>query len=317
MMFYLPLESLKKRLIQKTFLLFTKEIFKKPMIDSFLDESDLVILTMLQEKDVQMYMLAIYSIAKHITMRKVVIICDSSLSEKSKKLICQHIKSVDFYEAEAYQCEKLPKGGTWERLHAIATLVSQYYVIQMDADILTIKRPEEVIEYVKNNRSFILGANAPSANYTKQIIETSEIVASMARNWIAKWEKIDEEIKIQAYAEAVLEIAAPYGFSNYTRGCSGFAGFAKGSITLDKLYKISEIFNKKLGDNWLEWGSEQFASNLLLSNAEPVSVLPIERYNSADNFCEKSVLLHFIGFVRFSNFLYLRLARACIKQIQN
>jgi len=304
----------KEKAIRTFFINRTKNIYKKDALSNFSDDSNVIVLSMLQEKDVQMFCLAIYSFSKYIQINKVVIVCDPTLSLKSRDILKNKINKIDFFEAKDYQCNEIPKGGTWERLHAITTLVDTYYVIQMDADILTIKKPQEVIECIQQNKSFILGANEASEHYKTQKIEASHKVSTLAQKWVKEWKENESMIKIQPRAEAEMEIAAEYGFPLYTRGCSGFAGFAKGSTTPEKLYKLSSIFEHKLGKHWSEWGSEQFSSNLLLSNVKNVIVLPIDKYNSADRYNHKSVLLHFIGFVRFSNLLYLQLAQRIIKR---
>ncbi len=310
------LNRIKQNIIRFLFNYQTRTVFQLPPVGQCSPQSQVVLLSMLQESDLQMYLLAAKSLMRYLTINKVVIVCDPSLSLKSREIIKQHITRVDFLEAINYRHEQIPVGGTWERLHAISHLTKDYYTIQMDADILTLKKPEEVLLHVKNNHPFILGSDAPLPNYTRQKIEKSEIVVAMANNWIKKWVENGEEIKIQPRAEAVMGIAAPHGFPKYTRGCSGFAGFSKGCTDPETLYKLSNIFHEKLGEKWLEWGSEQFASTLLLSNTDFVSVLPIDRYNSSDRYCEKSILVHFIGYVRFSNFLYIRLAKTCIKKIK-
>jgi len=306
------IKKIKEKIIRYFFHRMTKSVFDLPSADHFSsDHDEVILLSMLQETDVQMYLLAVKSMMQYLQVSKVVIVCDPRLTQASKNIIQQHVVNVDFLDALQYQHEQIPQGGCWERLYAISHVNQDAYVIQMDADILVLKPPQEVIDAVKLNRSFILGTNSKFNQ-----ISISEMSATAAQ-WTEKYEAQGIEPHIQVKAEVCLaKLAETLGLTNYTRGCAGFAGFAKGSITPKSVRRVSQSFRQKLGKQWNSWGTEQFASNLLLSNTADVTVLPTDKYNSSDRYTEDFIFSHFIGSSRFFNTLYLRLAQQVIIKLK-
>lgn len=303
---------IKGKIIRSIFHYQTKNVFALPLIGGFLEKSPVVLLSMLQETDVQMYLLAVKSMMRYLIVNKVVIVCDPDLSSQSKELIKKHIGRVEFLDALDYQHEKIPTGGTWERLYAISHLTNEYYVIQMDADILVMKPPKEVIESIQLNHSFILGTEF---EYQQLPIEE---MTDIAQQWVDDAVINNTKLHIQKIAESYLmRLVKPLGCNFYTRGCSGFSGFSKGSLTPEIVLKISETFYKELGEQWDSWGTEQFISNLLLSNQENVRVLPVDTYNSSNCYRDDCVLSHFIGTFRFVDMQYVNLAQQVLKELTN
>lgn len=64
----------------------------------------------------------------------------------------------------------------------------------------------------------------------------------------------------------------------YLRGCSGFAGFSKGSFSRSNVEEFSEEMEGVLGKIWLNWGSEQVTSNFIIANSPNACVLPYPKY---------------------------------------
>jgi len=303
-------EKITNKIIRTIFHYQTKEVFDIPKIGRFSSESPVALLSMLQESDVQMYLLAVKSLLRYLTINKVVIVCDPSLSNDSREKIKAHIAHVDFLEATNFMHESIPIGGTWERLHAISHLTDKYYVIQMDADILFMHSPSEVIQAIKHNSPFILGTNRLYQQLTLQ--QMTDIVLQ----WIKQYKMDHKQPHIQMIAEINMQrLAEPLGYASYTRGCSGFAGFSKGSITPEGLTALSQVFYADLGEKWKIWGTEQFMSNLLLSNLKNIEVLPVDKYNSSEQYEEGFVMAHFIGTWRFYNLLYTKIAKMIICEI--
>jgi len=299
-------------LIRNIFNKATKKIFDVPIIGQCSSTSNVVLLTMLQESDVQMYLLAVKSLMQYLIVNKVVIVCDPSLSLRSRDIIKKHITSVEFLEAIDYRCSSLPVGGTWERLYAISHLTKDFYVVQMDADILFMKTPKEVIDAISNNTSFILGTNPLFQQIS--IDKMTEVVL----NWMEKYQNDGVKPHIQIISELNMKrLVEPLGYTLYTRGCSGFAGFSKGSLSVRSLEKLSSVFYNDLGDQWEKWGTEQFMSNLMLSNVTGIQVLPTDKYNSSDIYNDKFIMAHFIGTERFYNFLYMKLAKRFIFNLKS
>lgn len=289
----------------------TKGVFQTVPIGHFSQDNAIILLSMLQETDVQMYLLAAKSMMRYVSINKVVIVCDPTLTEDSKAIIQKHICNVVFLEAREYQHDQIPSGGCWERLYAISHLTSDYYVIQMDADILTLQSPSEIIEAAQLNHPFILGTKP---QYLQLPIEE---MCEIMFQWLEKFRARNIKPSIQVIAENVMaKLIKPLGYKYYTRGCAGFAGFHKGGITPELVLKVSQFFYDELGEQWENWGSEQFVSNLLLSNLDDLQILPTEKYNVSDSYTSDFVLAHFIGTFRFSNMLYTKLARQVLVELR-
>jgi len=303
------INKLTAKLIRSIFHFQTKAVYKQPTVGKYSVESPVVILSMLQEKDLQMYLLAMKSMMRYITINKAVVVCDPDLSEQSKTVIKQHITQVEFLNAVDCSHEKIPSGGCWERLYAISHLTENYYVIQMDADILVMNTPEEVKLSITNNQSFILGTEDKFSHLT------IKKMAGIANEWVKEGKQRSAAVHVQITAESVMaELTSSLGYRSYTRGCAGFAGFSKGSINPNMVLELSSLFYKKMGERWNSWGTEQFMSNLLLSQQENVQVLPTSKYNSSNHYHSGFVLAHFIGSYRFANLQYTKLAQKLVRE---
>jgi hypothetical protein len=285
---------------------FTSNIYKTARFTRFDKTSDVVVLSMLQQKDMAMYLIAIKSLLRFLSVQKVIIICDKSLTNSDILTLKEHIEEIEFYPAANFEHDSLPVGGTWERLAAIAHFSKDYYVIQMDADTLTLTNPVEVIQAVHNNVPFILGTDK-FWNRKFSLLEMSEI----AKKWI---DKGADHIQVLCENELVTLFETTQ-YHCYIRGCSGFTGFSKKSISIDDLIYVSNIFHAQIGSKWSKWGTEQFTSNLILSNLKDVTILPNLKYTTPDYFDGKNAFIHFIGPLRFNNFLYQRLAVSFLKSI--
>ncbi len=282
---------------------FAATIYKTKQHIDFDENSNAVVLSLLQKKDMTMYLIAIKSFLHFVKVKKVIVVCDSDLTDLDRHILHNHIEKVEFYNIADFRHEKLPKGGCWERLTAISIFAKDYYVIQMDADTLTLHQPVEVTEAIVNNVPFILGTEE---KYNKKF--TLPEISVVAKELILSL----KSSHIQLVCEHEL-INLSNRYNCYVRGCAGFAGFPKESISLCDLIDISNTFQEKFGSRWSEWGTEQFASNLLLSNLKGSFILPISQYTTPDNFDEKNTFLHFIGFLRYRNTLYQKLSLKIIR----
>ena len=269
---------------------------------SLASESDLVLLSQLQHKDVLMFLLAIKSFAKRVGPRAVYVLNDGSLSADDRAALREHIPGLTVLELADFRSSACPSGGTWERLLAISSLVQDHYVIQLDSDTLTIGPIAEVRDCIENQAAFTIGT------WDKQKIETMH-------------ERCETATKLAPQAAAHIQVVAEAHFNRlrnfeslrYVRGCSGFAGFARRSFTREFVEAISAQMRSALGDRWAEWGSEQVMSNIVVANIPGAVVLPHPKY--AD--CHKmkpqlTEFVHFIGSCRFDGGNYARLGTQVI-----
>ena len=107
---------------------------------------------------------------------------------------------------------------------------------------------------------------------------------------------------------------------NYVQGSSGFAGFAKGGFTRERIEELDFIMRRQLGNRWLEWGTEQSASNFAIANSPGAIVLPWPKYANFGSVWKKIGLnnyafLHFVGTYRFMDRIFLTLGQRIINDL--
>lgn len=259
--------------------------------------SHLLVLTQTYHPDLYMYLLAAKSFARFVRPASFIIV-DDGLTEHDKTLIRHHLDTVSFISTNSIDTSPCPRGGTWERLITIARLASRNYVIQLDADTLTLSRPDEVIECIESNRPFTLGTSTG-----KEIIS-----AIQACEYASQW----QVSHVQNHAERSLKRLADAEAKKYVRGCSGFAGFPRGPDIEENIHAFSLQMENLLGpEKWREWGSEQVTSNFTIANLPRSTVLPPTRYPfwKPGIDIDQAALVHFFGTFRFSSGMYVRQAR--------
>lgn len=293
----------KKAIRKKIYDIRVRGIFNTPQAKCNKD-SNLVILSQLHEPDVTMYMVAAKSFARYVAPKKFIIVNDG-LKEKSIAKIRDHLESVEFISTQAVCTDPCPNKGTWERILSIADNNKTNYVIQLDADTITRSTPTEVLECIKNSISFALGT--PGGETVSTLAETRE----MALTWKGDHVQVVSE-------QLMLNLPEKLG-KLYVHGCSGFAGFAPGSLTRDKINEFSIAMQAIVGrEKWWEWGSEQVTSNFMVANCENAVILPIDTYpfwKRGVNI-EKAKFIHFFGTHRFEDGQYIKSSEE-ITQILN
>lgn len=269
------------------------------------DSSAPLVLSQLQHKDVLMYLAAVKSFARQLLPAEVHVVDDGSLTDDDHALLKRHIPAIRFHELAECRDPGLPQGGTWERLIAIARLSQDRYVIQLDSDTLTLSPIGEIESAVRQGQSFSIGT------WDRQEIEPAIERAQTAQS------RLDGTLPhIQLLAEANFDRFQDAAPLKYVRGCSGFSGFAPGAGKLEFMRSLSGQMQALVGERWLEWGSEQVMSNLVVANQPAAMILPHPDY--AD--CEKmkpgtTRFVHFIGTCRFRGGRYAQLVNQMIAQI--
>jgi len=245
------------------------------------------LLSQLQHKDMLMYLAAVKSFARQVPPSAVHVVDDGSLTPEDRALLVQHVPGVQFNVLADCREPSLPIGGTWERLIAIARLSESRYVIQLDADTLTRAPIGEVVAAVRENRAFTIGT------WNDQEIESVRERAEKTRSHNAVL------THVQMLAESHFNRLAEAETLKYVRGCSGFAGFPAGPGKLELMLRLSSQLQRLIGDKWLEWGSEQVMSNLVVANQPDTEVLPHPDYADCEKMQDTTRFVHFIGTCRF------------------
>jgi hypothetical protein len=266
-------------------------------------------LSMVQHKDVAAYLVAIKSFAHFLQPEKIVIICDPSITPQDEALLRQHIPHATLHRVEAFRHPQLPVGGCWERLYALTTHAATDYVVQLDADTVTLADLPEVAAAIENRAGFVLDGFLPGDEDDDEPASgliSLEQASLYAQRWPPR--------HIQALAEQQLHHAG-LDLPNYVRGCAGFTGFPPDPTLSDRLVDFSAKMHRQIGSRWNEWGTEQVASNYLVANASDTGLLPMPHYSAPGKVISDHAFIHFIGPTRLINRNYETAIKQAIQQL--
>lgn len=264
-----------------------------------------IALSMVHHRDVDAYLLALKSFCRHLTPARVVMVADPTITEADRQLLRTHVPHIVFRDAASFHREGVPKGGCWERLTAIAEYSAEGYVVQLDADTVAVAPLADVVAAIDAGVSFTLSTEDGQA-----IVSTHEIA-----RW-AQGRPPDDDEHIQVLAEACLDWFDATNSKRYARGCAGFAGFAKGSISVPAVVDFSQRMGQLMGVKWSAWGTEQFASNYFVTNADGARLLPHPTYCAPHRRNGSTVFFHFIGYVRYTTGLYAQVATQVARELR-
>jgi hypothetical protein len=255
-------------------------------------EAPLSIVSMVSHRDLIMYLVAIRSFYTRIGEGSIIIIDDGSLTREDVELLHRCLGRPQIVAVDEVGTCPCPRGGTWERLLYILDLSAQHYVIQLDSDTLTLDAVDEVIDAYRSNRAFTLSTRMGST------IVSLHQASSNARQFKGQ--------HVQVIAEQSFQKIDNSPGLRYVRGCSAFAGFAKGAFTRAQAECFSLVMMNEIGSKWKEWGSEQVTSNIAIASSPNPLLLPYPRYATYHPglATESSIFLHFIGTHRFRSNVY-------------
>jgi len=264
-------------------------------------EAPVRIVTQLHPRDLRMYLVAAKTFyARFGTGSFVLLIDGPGLARRERRLLEHHLGGlVQVMRVADVDTGELPRGGTWERLVTCLRLAREHYVIQLDADTLSLGLLPEVVAAWQADRPFLLGEGEPvvSCREAAQRAEPDGHVVDVAQRALAGLPQ----------AERLL----------YVRGSSGFAGFPAGTEALDRLVWFHRQMERRLGSRWRAWGSEQVASNFVLANLPKVTPLPWPDYATWRPGIDPHALRfgHFIGTFRFRRQILARLSRRVLHEL--
>ncbi len=116
-----------------------------------------MLLSMVHTRDVYVYLVAVKSFIHFINPERIVVVCDPSITDADRAVLKEQVPHIELRRADEFTHPDIPRGGTWERLFAISEYVRDNYVIQLDADTLTVRPIPEVLEAIRNQTGFVLG----------------------------------------------------------------------------------------------------------------------------------------------------------------
>lgn len=300
-MFY----SMKGRLGRALFAARCAGILRTPPVETD-PGAPFALLSQIRHADLLMYLLAVKSFSHWLRPGAIFIVNDGSLTAADFETLEQHLPGHTMLSLEQFRSPACPQGGTWERLLAIADKVRERYVVQLDADTLAIGPLDEVRDCIRDGRAFTIGTWDDQRPETMR--ERWEVAVKLATR---------PDAHVQVVAEANLDRLEGFDRMRYIRGCSGFSGYPRGSFSRADLEGLSDQMHRALGRRWHEWGTEQFASNVIVANTADPVVLPHPKYCDCTQLRGKPVFVHFIGTCRFSGSTYGRMGREVIEHLRN
>lgn len=262
------------------------------------------IVSMVRTEHLRMYLLAIKSFYRHLPGGQVVVLDDGSLTGADQALLARHVEGLEIVRLDGIRTDPCPRGGCWERLLHILDSSAVSYVVQLDSDVLTSGPVPEVLAAIEGNAAFTLNSGRDT-----RILSLEQSAAMVAA--------ADPDRLQIAIEQALPRLPPEAGGRRYVRGSAGFAGFPRGLCTRGAAAAFSAAMQGMLGARWLEWGTEQTASNYLVANAPGGTVLPWPRYACFDRSVDpaEADLLHFVGSWRFDRGAYAAKARRVIAEL--
>lgn len=247
-----------------------------------------LIVSLVGHSQIIMYLAAAKSFLHRLGRGSVLAVNDGTLVPADLELIRKHLIGIEIVDAKTINSPGLPVGGCWERLILLADRAKDKYVIQLDSDTLTIAPIPEIQHQVANNLPFMLRGEAEA-----EIRPLSEA-------------PLDPFPHVVNVLEGLLRNHPQQNSRAYARGCAAFAGFPRGAPIQQLLAEFGEWQRHAIGQRMFEWGTEQVASNYILSNLDGVQLLPYERYMNhwGQPLGEDVRLAHFIGTYRFDKGRY-------------
>lgn len=274
-------------------------------------DDGLVLFSMIGTRVLLPYLVAVKSLHAKLKRGRIVILDDGTLTDADRDILAAHLgrpRIISIGDVDTGPC---PRGGTWERLLTILDVRATDYVIQLDSDTVTLGDVPEIAEAIARNRSFTLRGDPDS-----RLLSFAEMAAKTEDDAFL----FNPDAHVQGAIESGLDrVALPMRANPlYVRGCSGFAGFARGGDGRSLAEAFSIEAEQLLGaERWSRWGSEQVTSNMVIANEPDALLLPYDHYL---NFWDEGVpsdarFVHFIGSYRFSGSAYIDATRASIARL--
>jgi len=264
-----------------------------------------MLLSMVHQRDVHSYLVAVKSFAHFLNPDRIVVVCDPTIDNDDRALLRRHVPHIELHDAREFTHPDIPRGGCWERLFAISEFTRETYVVQLDADTLTVQAIPEVLAGIREGTGFVLG----------EMPDQPVLSLDAARENALPW--LGPDAHVQAIAEVeMINVGLP-DRACYIRGCAGFTGFPRSTGMRDMMIDYSRRMKAKLGDDWSRWGTEQVTSNYLVSNAQGTKPLPFPKYGTPDSATGETAFFHFIGSLRFINSKYEKTSRQAIHLISS
>jgi hypothetical protein len=269
--------------------------------------------TVLGRKDLPLYVAAVKSFLRFYPAVAIVVHDDTTLRPQDRDALVSHVPGCQVIRAaEADERAREALGADSFLFGCRGWDVSYRRIIDtelwnaapkriiLDSDILVLRRPQEVIEWIeRSDRPFLMGqppepgpAAPDGAPKHIQTIFREKVGALSAR------------------------LGLPDRFLQGTTG--GFYGCSGGELALPKIERLLRTC-AELGIPMRQWGGEQCVIIYLLSTADPLHLPPARYFNFAPDQLGKvgeATLIHFLGYCRFYQGLYANLTAAMVRSLK-
>jgi hypothetical protein len=271
------------------------------------------LMTMLGARDVELYVPAVKSFLRFYPKVAVVVLSDGSLDAEALALLGRHVpglRVVQPVEADQRAREKLGadsylfrwrgQDASWRRILDTELWCRTPRRIIMDGDVLVLRRPDEIIDWIESSTgAFLFGQppvvdpmTVPPANGVK-LIQT-------------------------VYREKLPGIARRLGLpAEFPQGAtSGYYGCC-GELTLERVEQALRAGEAE-GVPMKEWGAEQCTVIYLLAASGARRLDPRRYLNyepSCDPLIDTACAVHFYGTYRYHRHLYTRLAATAAAEL--
>ncbi len=295
----MPINRILRKLRQRAHERATLQVLgTKPIVPA---DDGVVLFSMIGTRVLLPYLVAVKSLHHQLGRGRVVLLDDGTLTEDDRAVLALHCGDPEIRAIADIDTAPCPRGGTWERLLAILDLRCDNYVIQLDSDTVTVGAVPEVRAAIEANASFLLLGGPDGEDHGIQPLP-DYVAYRYPQGPVA------EPAHVQALIESRYGAYPDAAGHRYVRGCSGFAGFARGGAsTRAEAERFSQEATALVGEAvWARWGSEQVASNFLLANEEGARILPYARYLNywKQVIGEEARFVHFVGAHRYSDTTY-------------
>lgn len=262
-------------------------------------------LTMVGKRDLAAYLIAIKTFAHFAQPKRVITLCDPSITDNDKKLLAAHIPHGEFRSMEEYRDKRIPVGGCWERLNALCDAARESYVVQLDSDTVTTGPVPEVLSAVRTSRGFMMGCQP------NQAFVGLNTFAEMT----SAYEQSLSGMHIHHLMEYHISRVGYPSDQRYATGWASFSGMPRSHDLQEKLFEFAGRLRKAVGQRICEWGSEMVASCFLIANSHDATILPFPKYCTPLNGETGANLWHFVGSIRFRDFRYARASHLALAQV--
>jgi hypothetical protein len=289
----------------------TRRIYSTPLLACD-PRADCTVHTMLGAADLGMYMVGIKSLLGHYNAVRVVVHSDGSLRCKHRQILCRHIagcRIIEPADAESAAARRLGKDSflyrcrdldiNYRRLIDTEIHNATSKRIIMDADVLVLARPTEVIEWIERDRGGLLLGQASHTTLPPE----------------AELSKAHVQVQFRAKLAAIAhEASLPAGFADGTT--AGFYGCEE-EWRLDLVERVIRAC-QKLRLPLEHWGSDQCIVIYLLSVAGAIRLNEDQYINfwpDQEHKLPGAHIVHFLGTNRHYHGLYRRLARRTASEL--